>query len=71
MVQTQREEVPSVEVAQLMLGLPRRCPHIEVDALDSEQFFGVTLPCAADPIYVLLLPLVCLCCRTAAGGVAE
>lgn len=52
-----------MEVAQLMLGLPRRCPHIEVDALDSEQFFGVTLPCVADPM--------CLCCRWAAGGVTE
>jgi hypothetical protein len=30
-------------VAQLMLGLARRCPQIEVEALDSEQFFGVTL----------------------------
>lgn len=32
-----------MEVAQLMLALPRRCPRLEVEALDSEQFFGVTM----------------------------
>jgi hypothetical protein len=35
--------MPSVEVAQLMLALPRRCPQLTVEALDAEQFFGVTL----------------------------
>ena len=40
---SQKEEMPSVEVAQLMLALPRRCPHLSVEALDAEQFFGVTL----------------------------
>ncbi|KAL4421326.1 hypothetical protein ABPG75_010617 [Micractinium tetrahymenae] len=42
-VQTQREEAPSVEVAALMLELPRRRPALELEALDSEQFFGITL----------------------------
>lgn len=32
-----------MEVVQLMLGLPRRCPGLTIEALDSEQFFGVTL----------------------------
>ena len=40
---SQKEEMPSVEVAQLMLALPRRCPQLTVEALDAEQFFGVTL----------------------------
>lgn len=39
----QREELASVEVAQLMLGIGRRCPSLGVQALDSEAFFGVTL----------------------------
>lgn len=42
-VQTQREEAPSVEVAALMLELPRRCPALELAALDSEQFYGITI----------------------------
>lgn len=39
----QREEAPSVEVAALMLELPRRCPALELAALDSEQFYGITI----------------------------
>lgn len=42
-VQTQRDEAPSVEVAALMLGLPRRRPSLELAALDSEQFYGITI----------------------------
>ena len=32
-----------MEVAQLLLGIARRCPKLDVQALDSEAFFGVTL----------------------------
>lgn len=32
-----------MEVVQLMIGLPRRCPQLRVEGLDSEQFFGITL----------------------------
>lgn len=39
----QRDEAPSVEVAALMLGLPRRRPSLELAALDSEQFYGITI----------------------------
>jgi hypothetical protein len=39
----QVEDVASVEVVQLMLRLAGACAHLSVDALDSEQFFGVSL----------------------------
>ncbi|EFN50759.1 hypothetical protein CHLNCDRAFT_142485 [Chlorella variabilis] len=43
------EEVASVEVMQLMLQMGQRCPGLQVEALDSEQFFGVTLE-ALEPV---------------------
>jgi hypothetical protein len=39
----QKQEMPTVLVAQLMMLLPQRCPHLTVEALDAEEFFGVTL----------------------------
>ena len=34
---------------QLMLQMGQRCPGLQVEALDSEQFFGVTLE-ALEPV---------------------
>ena len=48
-VRLQSEEVASVEVMQLMLQMGQRCPGLQVEALDSEQFFGVTLE-ALEPV---------------------
>ncbi|KAI3423930.1 hypothetical protein D9Q98_009764 [Chlorella vulgaris] len=42
-VQTQREEVASVEVTVLHVKLQQHLPKLAVDAIDSESFFGVTL----------------------------